>query len=183
MPLRIELPEGAQAPIHIHESHGSPALRKARMDVFQTIYNAPETTISLREREAMRFPLTVVMGCDVCNGYRMWRDWPGYTGEPIPEEFYAAAEVKDLSYSGFSDRERILIQFVTKFDTEIDTINEDDELWDELQALFSEEEIGDIIIMAGAWLGFGRGLKALGVGHACSLPQRGAAPAVTAASA
>lgn len=171
MPYRIDMPEGANPPLHIHEHSGSPALRAVRSATFKTIYDAPETTITLREREAMRFPLTVVIGCSLCNSMRMWRDWPGYTGDPIPEAFYQAAEARDLAWPGFSTRERLLIRFVEQFDTGIDTINADDPLWDEMHANFNETEIGDVVIMAGAWLGYGRGLKALGVGSICEIPQ------------
>jgi alkylhydroperoxidase family enzyme len=181
MPYRIDVPDGTPAPVHIQNNLGTPALIAARHAIFNTIYTAPETTLTVREREAMRFPLTVVIGCEVCNSLRMWRDWPGYQADPIPEEFYNAAAARDLSWPGFSARERVLIRFVEQFDTQIDTMNADDALWEEMSANFSEQEIGDIIIMAGAWLGTGRGLKALGVGSVCALPQPKLQPAATAA--
>lgn len=170
MPFRISIPDGAEPVHHIHDKLGTPLLRAARMAVYKVMYDAPETTLSLREREAMRFPLTVVIGCPLCNSVRIWRDWPGYTGEPVPEEFYQNAEVRNLEWPGFTQRERLLMQFVERFDAEIDTLNGDDDFWDELHANFSEAEIGDAVIMAGAWLGFGRGLKVLGVGSMCETP-------------
>jgi hypothetical protein len=175
MPYQMHLPEGSEAAQHIFGHLGTPKLVESRWAIFKTIYDAVETNITLREREAMRFPLTVVIGCPVCNSLRMWRDWPGYTGEPIPEEFYKNAEIRNLNWPGFTVRERLLIGFVERFDTGIDTMNSDADFWDEFHANFTETELGDVVILAGAWLGFGRGLKALGVGSVCEIPAAVAA--------
>lgn len=170
MPYRFDLPDGAEAVTHIYARLGTPKLVDVRSAIFKVIYDAPETTVTLREREAMRFPLTVVIGCPLCNSMRMWRDWPGYVGEPIPEEFYQNAEARNLDWPGFTARERLLMRFVERFDNDIENLNGDDDFWAELYANFSETEIGDVVTMAGAWLGFGRGLKALGVGSICAVP-------------
>lgn len=168
MPFRLSVPNGTEAALALND-HGTPMLVAARHAIYKTIYDAAETTVSLREREVMRFPLTVVMGCPFCNSFRLWRDWPGYTGEPIPEEFYEAAARREYSWPGFTARERVLLRFVEAFDRAIDTLNDDDELWDEMHSLFTETEIGDITIMAGTWVGYGRCLKALGVGSVCEV--------------
>jgi alkylhydroperoxidase family enzyme len=170
MPYRIDVPEGGEALEHILNHLGTPMLVESRKRMFRIIYDAPETTLSPREREGMRFPMTAMMGCPICNSMRMWRDWPGFSKEPIPEEFYQNAEAKNLDWPGFSTRERLLIEFVDRFANEIDGVNGDDAFWDQLHANFSDTEIGDVIVMAGTWLGVGHGLKALGIGSVCSLP-------------
>jgi alkylhydroperoxidase family enzyme len=168
MPFRLNVPEGVEPALALN-AHGTPMLVAARHAVYTLVYDAPETSINLREREVMRFPLTVVMGCPFCNSIRMWRDWPGYTGDPIPEDFYEAAARREYDWPGFTARERALLRFVEAFDSHIDTLNDDDALWDEMHSRFTETEIGDIAIMAGTWVGYGRCLKALGVGSVCEI--------------
>jgi hypothetical protein len=48
-------------------------------------------------------------------------------------------------------------------------LNGDDAFWDRMHASFSDTEIGDIVNLAGIWLGVGHGLKALGIGSVCQL--------------
>jgi alkylhydroperoxidase family enzyme len=170
MPYRIDVPEGEEALEHILNHLGTPKLVEARKRMFRILYDAPETTLTPREREAMRFPMTAMMGCPICNSMRMWRDWPGFSDTPIEEEFYQAAEAKRLDWPGFSDRERILGEFVDRFANAVDGLNGDDLFWGKMHALFSDTEIGDIVNMAGVWLGVGHGLKALGIGSVCALP-------------
>lgn len=170
MPYRFDLPEGEEAANYIYAHLGSPKLVAMRQAVFKLVYDAPETTLSLREREAMRFPLTVIIGCPFCNSFRVWRDWPGNTDEPIAEAFYQNAEAQNLDWEGFTTRERLMIEFSVRFSDDIDNLNGDDELWARIGANFSTEEVGDMVILAGAWLGFGRGLKAYGVGSVCAVP-------------
>ena len=169
MPYRITVPEGEEALEIILNHLGTPQLVDARKRMFRIMYDAPETTLSPREREVMRFPMTAMMGCPICNSVRMWRDWPGLS-EPIEEELYTNAEVVNLDWPGFSDRERLLLEFVDRFANRIDGINGDDAFWERMHASFSDTEIGDIVVMGGTWLGVGHSLKALGIGSVCPLP-------------
>src|SRR3546814_14463622 len=83
MPYRIDVPEGEEALEHILNHLGTPMLVESRKRMFRIVYDAPETTLSPREREVMRFPMTAMMGCPICNSMRLWRDWPGFSDEPI----------------------------------------------------------------------------------------------------
>lgn len=170
MPYRIDVPDGEEALEHILNRLGTPKLVEARKRTFRIVYDAPETTLTPREREAMRFPMTAMMGCPICNSMRMWRDWPGFSDQPIEEEFYTNAEAKNLVWPGFTPRERLLGEFVDRFANAIDGMNGDDEFWSRMHTAFSDTEIGDIINMAGIWLGVGHGLKALGIGSVCAVP-------------
>jgi len=170
MPYRVDIPEGREALDHILNHLGTSLLVGNRQRTFRLVYDAPETTLSPREREAMRFPMTAMMGCPICNSMRMWRDWPGFSDEPIEEEFYQNAEAKNLAWSGFSERERLLVEFVDRFANAIDGLNGDDLFWERMHARFTQTEIGDIVNLAGIWLGVGHGLKALGIGSICQLP-------------
>ena len=170
MPYRIDVPDGREALEHILNHLGTPMLVEARKRTFRIVYDAPETTLSPREREAMRFPMTAMMDCPICNSMRMWRDWPGFSDEPIEEAFYRQAEARNIAWDGFSPREALALEFVDRFANAVDGINGDDALWMRLHANFSDPEIGDMVNLAGIWMGVGHGLKALGIGSVCQLP-------------
>ncbi|WP_454882525.1 hypothetical protein [Sphingomonas oryzagri] len=169
MPYRVAIPDDREALEHILNHLGTPMLVDARKRMFRLVYDAPETTLSPREREAMRFPMTAMMGCPICNSMRMWRDWPGFSDAPIEEEFYQQAEARNIAWPGFSAREALALEFVDRFANAVDGLNGDDAFWDRMHASFSDTEIGDIVNLAGIWLGVGHGLKALGIGSVCQL--------------
>ena len=173
MPYRFQLADGVQPLEQILNKVGNPALVKVRQMAFQIVYSAPDTTISPREREVMRFPFTAMAGCPVCNSARLWRDYPGFSDEPIEEALYENALNFNFNWPGFSTRERLLLEFVDRFANRIEELNGDDNYWKELQAHFSESEIGDVVVMCGIWFGFGRGLKALGIGSSCEIATDG----------
>src|SRR3546814_3903635 len=70
MPYRVDIPEGIEALDHILNHLGTNKLVESRKRMFRIIYDAPETSLSPREREAMRFPMTAMMGCPICNSMR-----------------------------------------------------------------------------------------------------------------
>jgi alkylhydroperoxidase family enzyme len=174
MPYRIDVAEGEEGLEVILNKLGTPLLVETRKRMFRVIYDAPETTLSPREREVMRFPMTAMMGCPICNSVRMWRDWPNFSAEPIEEELYTNAEAFNYDWAGFSERERLVLEFINRFANEIDGLNGDDLFWERMHTHFSQAEIGDIVLMAGTWLGVGHGLKALGIGSVCPLPVNAA---------
>ena len=55
MPYRVDVPEGQEALVHILNHLGTDQLIEARQRMFRTIYDAPETTLTAREREGMRY--------------------------------------------------------------------------------------------------------------------------------
>lgn len=170
MPYRIHVPEGDEPLEHILNHLGTNQLVEARQRMFRTIYDAPETTLSAREREGMRILGAVKTNCPICAGMRLWRDWPGFSSGEIPEEFYENAIATNLSWPGFSERERLLIEFADRFENDIDNVNSDDALWTRMHAHLTEPEIGDLVIMLATWVGTGHALKALGIGSVCAVP-------------
>ena len=60
-----------------------------------------------------------------------------------------------------SDRERLAAEFAERF--AIDHLAMDDELWGRLHAAFSEDELADLTICCGCFLGMGRALAVVGV--------------------
>jgi hypothetical protein len=170
MPYRVAVPEGAEPLEHILNHLGSYMLVENRKRMFRTIYDAPETTLTPREREAMRILNAVRTNCPICSGMRLWRDWPGFSAEPIEEEFYQNAIDGTLDWPGYTARERLLVEFADRFENDIENVNHDDLLWARMHKAFNETEIGDIVIMLATWIGTGRALKALGIGSVCVVP-------------
>lgn len=170
MPYRIDIPEGREPLDHILNHLGTSMLVECRQRTFRTIYDAPQTTLTAREREGMRIMGAVRTNCPICSGMRLWRDWPGFSGEEISEDFYQNAIAINLAWEGFSERERLLIEFADRFERDIDGINGDDALWERMHAHLSDSEIGDLVIKLATWVGTGRALKALGIGSVCAIP-------------
>jgi alkylhydroperoxidase family enzyme len=112
--------------------------------------------LSVREREAARWTIALINDCAVCRDTRA-KDGPkaGAT-----EPFYD--EVTDWrSATGLSDRELLAAEFAERF--AIDHLAMDDELWGRLRAAFSEDELADLTICCGCFLGMGRALAVVGV--------------------
>ena len=113
--------------------------------------------LSVREREAARWTIALINDCAVC------RDTQGprrRRARAPTEPFYA--EVSDWrSATELSDRERLAAEFAERF--AIDHLAMDDELWGRLHAAFSEDELADLTICCGCFLGMGRTLAVVGV--------------------
>jgi len=170
MPYRVTVPDDREPLVHILNHLGTAKLVETRQRMFRTMYDAPETTLTAREREGMRILGAVRTNCPICAGMRLWRDWPGFLGGEIPEEFYQNAADCNYAWEGFSPREKLLIEFADRFENDIDSVNGDDMLWERMHALLTETEIGDAVLMLACWEGTGRALKALGIGSVCVVP-------------
>lgn len=170
MPYRIDVPEDREPLVHILNHLGSEPFIEARQRMFRTMYDAPDTTLTAREREGMRIMGAVKTNCPICAGMRLWRDWPGFAGGEISEEFYENAIALNLGWEGFSPRESLLIEFADRFENDIESVNGDDALWQRMHALLTDAEIGDLVIMLATWVGTGKALKALGIGSVCVVP-------------
>jgi AhpD family alkylhydroperoxidase len=169
---RIQLPDGP----------GGPAERlwTLRPEMAPAVWNAVEacyaqSILSAREREALRFRIAQLNQCPVCLSYRAetnvangasddlydhvaeWRTWPGYT-----------------------DRERLAIEFAERFAT--DHLGIDDDLFARLHAQYSDAEILDLAICAQTFLGLGRVLSTFGIEPGCTLDLAAGETALTSAS-
>ena len=112
--------------------------------------------LSVRERESARWTIALINDCAVCRDTRARDGEAAGAGEP----FYA--EVTDWrSATGLSVRERLAAEFAERF--AIDHLAMDDELWGRLHDAFSEEELADLTICCGMFLGMGRTLAVVGV--------------------
>ncbi len=112
--------------------------------------------LSVREREAARWTIALINDCAVC------RDTRARDGEVVGagEPFYA--EVSDWRHAlGLSDRERLAAEFAERF--ALDHLAMDDDLWDRLHAAYGDDELADLTICCGTFLGMGRTLAVVGV--------------------
>jgi AhpD family alkylhydroperoxidase len=114
------------------------------------------TRLPVREREAARWTIALVNDCAVCLDTRA-RD-----GEAagVGDGFYAAVASWRTS-DGLNERERLAAEFAQRF--ALDHQAMDDEFWARLRASFADDEIADLTICCGTFLGLGRTLAVIGV--------------------
>jgi alkylhydroperoxidase family enzyme len=114
------------------------------------------TQLAVREREAARWTIALINDCVVCQDTRA-RD-----GEQagIDEGFYG--EVANWrESSALTDRERLAAEFAQRFALEHQAM--DDEFWTRLRGVFADDEITDLTMCCGMFLGLGRALAVVGV--------------------
>lgn len=109
-----------------------------------------------RVREAARYTIALINDCAVCRTTRA----KGAEEAGIDEGFYA--EVPEWRTStALSERERLAAEFAQRFATDHQAM--DDAFWGRMRAAFGDEEIADLTMCCGAWLGMGRALAVIGV--------------------
>jgi AhpD family alkylhydroperoxidase len=112
--------------------------------------------LPLREREAARWTIALINDCVVCQDTRA-RDGQA---AGVDEGFYA--EVADWRASTvLSERERLAAEFAQHF--ALDHRGMGDEMWRRLRSAFSDDELADLTICCGMFLGLGRVLAVVGV--------------------
>ena len=112
--------------------------------------------LPVREREAARWTIALINDCAVC------QDTRAKDGEHagIDEGFYA--QVADWrSSDALSERERLAAEFAQAF--ALDHLSMSDGLWGRLRAAFSDDELADLTMCCGMFLGLGRTLAVIGV--------------------
>jgi alkylhydroperoxidase family enzyme len=114
------------------------------------------TQLDLREREAARWTIALINDCIVCQGTRATH------GEEagIDEAFYnEVAGWRDSTV--LTERERLAAEFAQRF--ALDHQGMDDAFWARLRAAFRDDELADLTICCGMFLGLGRTLAVIGV--------------------
>lgn len=144
------------------------------------------TKLTLREIEAARFRTAQINGCMVCMGFRAGRDFPqmfeGFGGDlessvyrngPAPdEEFYAQVE-NWRDWPGYSERERLAIQYAEGIGEAPKAIAVDKDFWARMKKAYSDAEIVDLTYCIGSWIANGRAAHVLGLDNACSFVGEG----------
>jgi alkylhydroperoxidase family enzyme len=178
--LRVHVPEEqmSMAGPYILAAVGSPAFLAARNAFGKALYDFQcDTSLSFREREAVRMWVAYFLSCNVCKAGRPATQ--AIPGRPpsaadaatVSEEFYDNIP-SYRSWSGYSDRERLAIEFVERFATDLDGIRDDEAFWTQLKKNFSETEIGDLGVLTGCWVPGAQILKMFGFeGSVCEIAR------------
>ena len=112
--------------------------------------------LPVREREAARWTIALVNDCVVCQDTRA-RDG---ASAGIDDGFYAeVANWRDSAV--LTERERLAAEFAQRF--ALDHQAMDDEFWARMLAAFADDELADLTICCGTFLGMGRALAVIGV--------------------
>jgi alkylhydroperoxidase family enzyme len=176
--LRVDVPSGTEPATYVWEElaqHLTPSV----FAFSGTVY--AKSTFSLRLFEAVRVRVAQINGCELCQSWRSKRDVPamldayGVSSEdsniqdpnPPDEAFYEAVE-RWRAAPQFSERERAAIEFTDRYVSDPRSL-EDEQLWDEMHAHFSDDEIVELALIIGAFFTLGRLQAALGIDDACQI--------------
>jgi alkylhydroperoxidase family enzyme len=114
------------------------------------------TQLALREREAARWTIALINDCVVCQDTRATHG----EANGVDESFYG--EVADWRNSTeLSERERLAAEFAQRF--ALDHLAMDDGFWERLRAAYADDELADLTMCCGMFLGLGRVLAVIGV--------------------
>ncbi len=150
---RISFPDTGQGE-HVDWMLSRPEIATAMGEFSSAVYGTSK--LDKRESEAARFTIALINDCKVCRAAR------AKDGEAkgIDEGFYT--EIPNWHASTvLTDRERLAAEFAQRFAT--DHLAMDDDFWDQLRQGYSDEEIADLTMCCGMWLGLGRALAVIGV--------------------
>jgi alkylhydroperoxidase family enzyme len=185
---RVHVPdEFADDPSAYVWSHYAPEIAAAAGSYSRAVYE--RSTMSLREMEAARIRTAQINGCALCMGMRSARDLKAHLassggnpelavsarGDPVPDETFYAQVENWKSWTGFSDRERLVIEYADRLGQAPKTIKHDEALWAELHTHFSDAEIVDMTFSIGSWMALGRLTHVLDLDSVCMPTQRAAA--------
>jgi alkylhydroperoxidase family enzyme len=150
---RIEFPERGLGE-HVDWALLRPEMAVGMGALSEAVYT--NTRLSLREREAARWTIALINDCVVCQDTRA-RD---ADAGGVDEGFYG--QVADWrSADGLTDRERLAAEFAQRF--ALDHLAMDDGFWARLRAAYADDEIADLTMCCGMFLGLGRILAVIGV--------------------
>ena len=150
---RIEFPERGFGE-HVDWALLRPEMAAGMGALSEAVYT--NTRLALREREAARWTIALINDCVVCQDTRA-RD-----GEAagVDDGFYG--QVADWrTADGLTDRERLAAEFAQRF--ALDHLAMDDDFWTRLKAAYADDEIADLTMCCGMFLGLGRVLAVIGV--------------------
>jgi alkylhydroperoxidase family enzyme len=186
---RIEIPATFSSnPARYAFGTFSPRVAHAALDLSRAVYE--HSILSLREFEAARGRIAQINGCVVCQRFRSARDVPGYLeglghnatgaicdrGDLEPDEtFYADLENWRRS-AVYSERERIAIDLAERFSLAPNSVDDDECFWARVRAVYSDDELFDLMLAMGSWVAGGRLMHMLQFDSTCGID---AAPAST----
>lgn len=156
---RIDVPAGA-APEAVRVWELRPEMGAMVDGMVRTVYGS--SILPAPEREVARMRIAQLNACQACATFRA----PSVRDAGVEEDLYThLAEYQ--SYPGYSERQRLAIEYAGRFATDHDSI--DDELFARLRQAFTDAEILDLTMCVAAYLGLGRALAVLGIENPADL--------------
>ena len=149
---RIEFPDRGMGE-HVDWALLRPEMAIGMGAVSEAVYT--NTQLDLREREAARWTIALINDCVVCQDTRARE-----AASAIDDDFYAAVANWRES-SSLSDRERLAAEFAERF--ALDHQAMDDAFWVRMHESFADDELADLAMCCGMFLGLGRMMAVIGV--------------------
>ena len=150
---RISFPEVGFGE-HVDWSLQRPEMAKGMGKFSTAVYG--NTQLGVREREAARYTIAQINHCAVCQDTRAERG----PEAGIDEGFYA--EILNWRESEvLNERERLAAEFAYRF--ALDHLTMDDAFFDRMRTAYTDEELADLSICCGMFLGLGRTMAVVGV--------------------
>ena len=150
---RIEVPDGPGGPpVQVWN------LRPELLPTVQAMIDGPyrHSRLPAREREAARVRIAELNDCRICRDFRA----RSVRTAGVTDDLYA--HVADAhARDELTERERLAVEFAERF--ALDHSGMDDDLFARLRAAFGDDEIVDLAVCCGAFLGLGRVLAVLGI--------------------
>lgn len=144
--MRIEIPSDQQPLVYLQTQIGSSGLNGVVRLLSQTLF-VNDSTVTPKEREAVRYYLAYREDCNACVNFRAGRDIPEYSDEEMSDEWYDNIP-NYKTWPGYTARERLAIEFVSRiFDDHLD-VEQDDDLWTRLHGAFDLVEIEDLVLIS-----------------------------------
>jgi alkylhydroperoxidase family enzyme len=134
------------------------SLHRTEMAVGMGAFSAAvygNSRLPIREREAARWTIALINHCLVCQDTRAKEAEPNH----IDDGFYAEVAAWATS-DALTERERLAAEFAQRF--ALDHQAMDDAFWARLRGAFADDEVADLIICCGMFLGLGRTLAVVG---------------------
>jgi alkylhydroperoxidase family enzyme len=173
----IEIPADRDPMIFLWSERAGP-IGGAAAKFSNTAYYA--STLSPREFEIVRMRIAQINDCRVCQTFRAPRDVVGrFDEDSVPEDVYE--HVGDPAWSGFSERERLAMEFTERFVLDHLAMSEDAAFWGRLHEHFTDDELVELACCAGAHMVNGRINRVFDVEGDCSIRQVVQYPAAAAA--
>jgi alkylhydroperoxidase family enzyme len=141
MTLRVDAPDNPAGQFNVLARLGTPAVAEHNaVPVWAELYK--RTGLSTREREAFRHRMVHIAGSLYGASMRSAALMVSDTDDPIPDEFYD--NIFNSGWSGYSERERLIIEVVERFVEDHEALRDDAEFWARMHAQFTEDEIVDL---------------------------------------
>ncbi|KGI68431.1 carboxymuconolactone decarboxylase family protein [Mycolicibacterium rufum] len=140
----------------------SPELGTAMAKFSHAVYE--KNRLPMRTREAARIVIALANECVTCQNTR---DTEG-EAHGITEEFYDYA-AQWRTWPGYSDAERVAMEFAHRFATDHTGLRDDEDFWARAKEHFDDALLTDLAISCAMWVGMGRMLSTLDIGQACKI--------------